>query len=90
MKLEEHCQRSEILSGVRFEFIHRWLDEHASKLTHSEIYKHRKYRHHKKRVDESREKLGELAALVAEDHIRCDCKGELPSKCDYNIPEYED
>lgn len=90
MNFEEHCQRSLQLFGNRYEEVHKWLDEYATNYPHSEMYKHRKYRHHKEGVEEARERFGELEAKAAEDHIRCDCEGELPTKEDYNIPEYED
>jgi len=90
MKLEEHCERSLKLFGKRYEDIHTWLDEFASKYSQPERYKHRKHRHHKEGMEEAKRIFGDIGALVAEDHIRADNEGLLPTKEDYNIPEYEE
>lgn len=92
MDLEAHCRRSLLIFGKRYDEIHRWLDEFAAKYPPSERYKHRKHRHHKEGIEEAKTKfkdLGDIASLIAEDHIRCDNDGQLPSKKDYEIPEYD-
>ena len=90
MKFEEHCEQSEVKFGKRYEEVHRWLDEFANRYSPSRRYKHRKHRHHKEGVEEARKVFGDLGALVAEDHIRSENYGYLPSPEDYNLPEYDD
>lgn len=90
MHFEDHCQTAEQAFGQRYEEVHRWLDEFASRYPRSEKYKHRKFRHHQEGVEEARHLFGDLGALVAEQHIRLDNEGWLPEKKDYELPEYDD
>ncbi len=90
MNFEEHCKHSLEQFGNRHEEIHRWLDKFTGCYNPAEMYKHRKHRHHKEGVEEAKKLFGDIGALVAEDHIRCDSEGMLPSRKDYNIPDYDD
>ncbi len=88
MNFEQHCRASETAFGKRYERIHRWLDEFASLYEPSERHKHRKFRHHKEGIEEAGIIFGDIGALVAEHHIKLDNEGKVPSKKDYEIPEY--
>lgn len=90
MDFASHCRAAEETFGQRYEGVHRWLDEFASKYSRSEKYKHRKFRHHKEGVEEARTVFGDIGALVAEQHIRLDNEGWLPEKKYYELPEYDD
>lgn len=70
MRFEEHCDESVILFGERFEEVHKWLDEFAGKPGIG--MQHRKFRHHKKGIEEVAKKWGADAAEAAEQHIISD------------------
>lgn len=90
MNLEQHCKECIEQLGAPFREIHIWLDEFAKKYPPHEVYKHRKYRHHKEGIEEAKKIFGEQGAKAAELHILADNDGWVPSKKDYNIPEYDD
>ena len=74
MKFEEHCQESIELFGEAFAEVHNWLDEFAGSSEFS--MRHRKKRHHKQGIEEVRGKWGDVAAVVARQHIISDLKME--------------
>ena len=64
---EEDCLR---VFGFRYKEVHEWLDEYAKKynvFVYSEY--HRKFRHHRKGVEEVKEKFGYYASQAAKLHI---------------------
>lgn len=64
MKINEHEERATETFGQPFTEVHLWLDEFCL-----ELVNHRPYRHNKRGVEYIREKYGDLAAEVAEQHI---------------------
>lgn len=73
--IDEHCRDCLRELGEEFREVHNYIDEFFPKLG----FRHRVMRHHKKGVEEVREKWGNRAAQAAEVHIRKDCYGEVPT-----------
>ncbi len=74
MKFEEHCLESEMAFVERFEEVHTWLDAFAG--TPGVGMRHRKFRHHKKGIEQVRVMYGDKAALAAKLHIISDLMEE--------------
>lgn len=90
MKLEDHCKECVNILGKPFREVHLWLDEFAKNYSLDKKYKHRKFRHHKEGIEEARMLFGDDGAKAAQLHILSDHQGYLPSKSDYDLPEYVD
>lgn len=71
---EKHCRKAVSQFGKPYEEIHRWLDEFAGKPGYG--MRHRRVRHHLAGIRHVREKFGEEAARVAQQHIIADLKEE--------------
>lgn len=90
MRFEEHCQRTEVMLGDRFEEVHIWLDHFAfvpSTSTTEAYYdsEHRRYRHHMAGIERVWSDMGWLAAVAATRHVLDDLFGPLCNDV-YKIP----
>ncbi len=74
MHIYEHCRRATETFGQPFREVHVWLDEFAGKPPHG--MKHRKFRHHEADIQEVKRLWGDLAGLVARQHIEDDLSQE--------------
>ena len=87
MKFSEHCKESITLFGNPFEEVHKWLDEFAD--APGIGFKHRRFRHHLKGIEEVRKIFGDIASDVALQHVKSDLKEEGWTEKD-RIPKDED
>jgi DNA-binding GntR family transcriptional regulator len=80
MEFNEHCMRCRKRFGEDFDYVHLWLDEFYG----SDQYKtkHRKLRHHKKGIEEVRQRWGDRAAEAAKLHIIDDLQAIEDKKAD--------
>jgi len=76
--LKEHCDYCFQRLGKKHLDVHIWLDG----LYSLKGERHRRFRHHKKGVDQVRAMWGDEAAKAAEFHIMEDC-GHIPNVIDY-------
>jgi hypothetical protein len=100
MKLEEHLEHTVTELGTSFYEIHQWLDAFASNYAFVffdyedvSLFDHRKFRHHKEGIVEAvlefKDKYSEdIVRKVCEMHIRDDYQGYLPSKNDFENPDF--
>jgi hypothetical protein len=75
----EHCRESIEKFGKPYEEVHAWLDGLACVDGKLNI-NHRRWRHHVEALAEVRRLFGDDAVAVAEQHIRTDFAGELPTR----------
>lgn len=100
MKLEAHITHSIKELGSSYADVHQWLDAFASKCTvvffgyeDLSTFEHRKFRHHKEGIEEAviafKDKYPEeVTRKVCELHIMDDYLGYLPSKKDFENPDF--
>lgn len=74
---KEHCADCQKQLGKDWSVVHRWLDEFFAKMGYHE--RHRDIRHHKKGIEEVRQKWGDQAAEAARIHIERDFNGWVPN-----------
>ena len=71
---KEHCEQAIIQLGKPYEEVHNWLDEFAGKPGYG--MRHRRVRHHLEGIKRVRELFGEVAGIVARQHVIADLKEE--------------
>ena len=88
MEYREHCLHCRKRFGEDFDYVHRWLDEFYG----SDQYKtkHRKLRHHKKGIEEVRQRWGDRAAEAAKLHIIDDLQAIEDKKADESWIAYDE
>ncbi|THB65949.1 MAG: hypothetical protein D6B27_07525 [Gammaproteobacteria bacterium] len=106
MKIHEHAARTKKLYGVKGVDIHKWVDQYFNKwrfwlvlITENRSfynpYTHRHHLHYKEALPLAIEKFKhkyseDIIEKVLFQHIRDDYHGYLPSKSDFNDPEFLD
>lgn len=104
MKIHEHAAITKKLYGVKATDIHKWIDQYFIKwkywlvliLEDKSIYNPYTHRHHlhyrealPKAIDEFKEKYSEeIIEKVFFQHIRDDYDGYIPTKSDFEDPEF--
>ncbi len=99
MQIARHADRSEVLTGLRAEDIHQWIDGFFDADSFSDFqrsgprpdydpYNHRKYRHCAEALDDAYRIFGgnysrDQIKAVFESHIRDDYQGYIPSQEDF-------
>lgn len=99
MQIARHADHSEILTGLRAEDIHQWIDgffdadsfndfQQSGQQSDYDPYNHRKYRHCAEALEDAYRIFGDRYSrdqikAVFESHIRDDYQGYIPGQADF-------